>query len=92
MPCSAPMPGRVSITVVPQTHWDREWYQPFDAFRDRLVAMMDTLIDLADDGFPHFHLDGQTAMVDDYLAVRPEREGAIRRLAAEARLSLGPWF
>ena len=86
------MPGRVSITVVPHTHWDREWYQPFDAFRDRLVAMMDTLIDLADDGFPHFHLDGQTAMVDDYLAVRPEREGAIRRLAAEGRLSLGPWF
>jgi alpha-mannosidase len=86
------MPGHVTITVVPHTHWDREWYQPFDEFLERLVAMMDTLIELGDAGFPHFHLDGQTAMVDDYLSVRPENEAAIRRLAARGRLSLGPWF
>jgi alpha-mannosidase len=84
--------GRVSITVVPHTHWDREWYLPFDRFLERLVPMMDALVELGDRGFPHFHLDGQTAMVDDYLHVRPEREEAIRRLAAEGRLSLGPWF
>lgn len=86
------MPGHVSITVVPHTHWDREWYLPFDEFRERLVVMMDGLIELGANGFPHFHLDGQTAMVDDYLAARPEKESAIRRLAAEGRLSLGPWF
>jgi hypothetical protein len=79
------------ITLVPHTHWDREWYAPFEEFRERLVAMMDTLIDVGSAGFPHFHLDGQTAMVDDYLAVRPEREADIRRLAAEGKLSLGPW-
>ncbi len=79
------------VTLVPHTHWDREWYEPFDGFLPRLVAMMDTLIELGDEGFPHFHLDGQTAMVDDYLAVRPEREPDVRRLAAEGRLSLGPW-
>ena len=79
------------ITLVPHTHWDREWYAPFEEFRERLVAMMDTLIELGNAGFPHFHLDGQTAMVDDYLAVRPEREADIRRLAGEGKLSLGPW-
>ncbi len=79
------------ITLVPHTHWDREWYEPFDEFLERLVAMMDTLLDLGDAGFPHFHLDGQTAMIDDYLAVRPEREDDVRRLAGEGRLSLGPW-
>ncbi len=79
------------ITLVPHTHWDREWYLPFEVFRERLVVMMDTLIELGNAGFPHFHLDGQTAMVDDYLAVRPEREPDIRRLAGEGRLSLGPW-
>ncbi len=79
------------ITLVPHTHWDREWYVPFEEFRERLVAMMDTLIELGNAGFPHFHLDGQTAMVDDYLAVRPEREADIRRLAEQGRLSLGPW-
>jgi len=79
------------ITLVPHTHWDREWYAPFDEFRERLVAMMDTLIELGNAGFPHFHLDGQTAMIDDYLAVRPEREADIRRLAEDGRLSVGPW-
>ncbi len=79
------------ITLVPHTHWDREWYRPFDEFLERLVAMMDTLIELADRGFPHFHLDGQTAMIDDYLAVRPEREEGVRRLAREGKLSVGPW-
>ena len=79
------------ITLVPHTHWDREWYAPFDEFRERLVVMMDTLIELGNAGFPHFHLDGQTAMIDDYLAVRPEREADIRRLAEDGRLSAGPW-
>jgi alpha-mannosidase len=79
------------ITLVPHTHWDREWYGPFDEFLPRLVAMMDTLIEQAERGFPHFHLDGQTAMIDDYLAVRPEREGDVKRLARERKLSVGPW-
>jgi alpha-mannosidase len=86
------MPGRTSVTVVPHTHWDREWYAPFDEFRDRLVAMMDGLLALGAAGFPHFHLDGQAAMVDDYLGVRPEQEWALRALAAGGRLSIGPWF
>jgi Glycosyl hydrolases family 38 N-terminal domain/Alpha mannosidase middle domain len=82
---------RTTITLVPHTHWDREWYEPFSVFSDRLVAMMDTLLELADRGFPHFHLDGQTAMIDDYLDRRPEREPDIRRLAEAGRLSVGPW-
>ena len=82
----------VRITLVPHTHWDREWYAPFAEFRERLVAMMDTLLELAEGGFPHFHLDGQVAMVDDYLDARPEREGDLRLAAAEGKLSLGPWF
>ncbi|MDP9295686.1 MAG: hypothetical protein M3O88_03180 [Actinomycetota bacterium] len=88
---SEPLPV-VTITLVPHTHWDREWYEPFSVFSERLVDMMDTLLDLADNDFPHFHLDGQTAMIDDYLAIRPEREADIRGLVAEGRLSAGPWF
>jgi alpha-mannosidase len=86
------MPARTSVTVVPHTHWDREWYAPFDEFRERLVAMMDSLLALGAAGFPHFHLDGQTAMVDDYLEVRPEQQSALRALAAGGQLSIGPWF
>jgi alpha-mannosidase len=79
------------VTLVPHTHWDREWYEPFDVFAERLVAMMDGLLDLAAAGFPHFHLDGQTAMIDDYLARRPERAGELEAHVREGRLSAGPW-
>jgi hypothetical protein len=81
----------VAVTLVPHTHWDREWYEPFNVFSERLVDMMDTLLELADRGFPHFHLDGQTALIDDYLAIRPDREPDVRRLAATGRISVGPW-
>jgi alpha-mannosidase len=81
----------VEVTVIPHTHWDREWYEPFSVFSERLVAMMDTLLDLAADGFPHFHLDGQTAMIDDYLERRPERAGEIEEHVRAGRLSAGPW-
>jgi alpha-mannosidase len=80
-----------TITLVPHTHWDREWYAPFSEFSERLVVMMDTLLDLADRGFPHFHLDGQTAVIDDYLERRPERAADVARHVREGRLSAGPW-
>jgi alpha-mannosidase len=81
----------VRLTLVPHTHWDREWYEPFSVFAGRLVHMMDTLLDLAAQGFPHFHLDGQTAMIDDYLERRPEREPELRQRVRDGRLSAGPW-
>jgi hypothetical protein len=83
---------RTVVTLVPHTHWDREWYLPFEGFLAMLVPMMDGLIELLDAGFPHFHLDGQTALIDDYLKERPERAADIERLARAGKLSVGPWF
>src|SRR5438093_2043239 len=80
------------VTLVPHTHWDREWYEPFEVFLERLVAMMDGLLDLLEAGFPHFHLDGQVAMIDDYLDVRPEQEPRVRALVEAGKLSAGPWY
>lgn len=64
------------IALVPHTHWDREWYLTFEEFRGRLVATMDAVLSglRSDERWTHFHLDGQTAMVDDYLSLRPEME------------------
>jgi alpha-mannosidase len=83
-----------TVVLVPHTHWDREWYVPFDDFLSRLVDMMDGLIELLDEDprFTHFHLDGQATVIDDYLAARPQREGDIRRLASQGRISVGPWY
>jgi alpha-mannosidase len=68
--------GRRRVHVVPHTHWDREWYLPFQGFRMRLVDVLDDLLPRmqADPSYARFLLDGQLAVVDDYLAVRPEAE------------------
>ncbi|MDP9388361.1 MAG: alpha-mannosidase, partial [Actinomycetota bacterium] len=86
--------ARRTVAVVPHTHWDREWYAPFQAFRLRLVDLLDHLLPLLerDLGYARFLLDGQMALVDDYLEVRPEAAPALRRLAAGGRLAMGPWY
>src|SRR3990172_10965574 len=83
-------PSRTFV-VVPHTHWDREWYLPFEAFRARLVRMMDALLALLDRDreYRHFVLDGQTIPLDDYLEIRPERRADIERLVKAGRLPLG---
>lgn len=81
-----------TVSIVPHTHWDREWYSPFQTFRLRLVDLLDDLLPRldADPSYAHFMLDGQMAVIDDYLAVRPDAEATLRRLAASGRLSAGP--
>jgi hypothetical protein len=60
----------------------------------RLVDMMDGLLDLleSDPSYARFLLDGQMAVIDDYLEVRPEHTERLRRLTATGRLSVGPWY
>jgi len=82
-----------TLTVVSHTHWDREWYQPFQEFRIRLVQLTDRLLDLLDrdPDYRYFTFDGQTIMLEDYLAVRPEQEETLRRYIGQGRLLIGPW-
>ena len=82
------------IAVVPHTHWDREWYDPFQTFRLKLVHLVDGLIDLLerDPSYKTFLLDGQLAVIDDYLEIRPENESRLRALVSAGRLTLGPWY
>jgi alpha-mannosidase len=83
---------RAVVHLVPHTHWDREWYEPFQTFRMRLVDLIDELLArMAADDRLRFTLDGQAATVDDYLEVRPDAEPLIRQLIAEGRLAIGPW-
>lgn len=82
------------IHLIPHTHWDREWYLPLGGFRTRLVGMVDDLLALLrrEPGIPGFLLDGQTALLGDYLAVRPERRAEIGELVRAGRIGTGPWY
>lgn len=84
----------LDIHVVSHTHWDREWYLTHEQFRFRLVALIDRLLDLldADPSYRHFHLDGQTIVLEDYLEIRPEAEPRLRRAIASGRVLIGPWY
>ncbi|MDI1463459.1 hypothetical protein QEZ54_20975 [Catellatospora sp. KI3] len=81
-----------TLHVVNHVHWDREWYRPMEAFRARLVELVEQVCDALDDGrLPSFHLDGQTITVTDVEAVDPGLAQRVRRHARDGRLSIGPW-
>jgi alpha-mannosidase len=80
--------------VVPHTHWDREWYLPFEVFRLRLGSVVDGVLDTLerDPSFTSFTLDGQAIVLEDYLEVRPENEGRLQALLDAGRLEVGPSY
>src|SRR4051812_30164048 len=80
------------LLVVSHTHWDREWYHSADEFRARLVRLIDELIDHPPAHGSSFLLDGQAVLLDDYLAVRPERAAELGALLRDGRIEAGPWY
>lgn len=82
-----------SAFVVAHTHWDREWYVSFQAFRIRLVDMMDSLLEILQiDPDSRFTLDGQTILLEDYLEIRPERRKELKHYIRAKKLYAGPWY
>ena len=65
--------------VVPHTHWDREWYRPFEYFQLRLAHVVDGVLDVLerDPEFISFTLDGQAIVLEDYVEVRPLRTSEV---------------
>lgn len=84
---------RNSAVFVPHFHWDREWYEPFQVFRHRLVAALDTVLETAEAN-PDFRftVDGQMAAIEDYLEMRPENRDRVVALVAGGQLAIGPWL
>jgi len=80
--------------VISNTHWDREWRYPFQKNRQRLVEMIDRVLDILDQ-YPEyraFHLDSQTVVLQDYLEIRPGRRAELEKFITERRLLVGPWY
>jgi mannosylglycerate hydrolase len=79
----------LEVHLVPHTHWDREWYHVAPRFRQRLVALVDALLDEPNSAFL---LDGQAIVLRDYLAVRPEAQNALAAALRAGAIESGPWF
>lgn len=76
------------------THWDREWYKPFQGFRYLLMNVLDEVIETLenDPAFELYVLDGQTAVLDDYLEISPQMRPRLEKLIREQRIAVGPWY
>src|SRR6185369_15618995 len=72
--------------------WDREWYLPVGRFRQRLVALVEELLDDPPPAGESFLLDGQAIALEDYLSVRPQRREELVALLRDGRIEAGPWY
>ena len=79
---------------ISNTHWDREWRYSAQRTRYMLDSLLEMLFDIfeTEPRFRHFHLDSQTLPIQDYLELRPDRAGTVRKYVTEGKLAIGPWF
>ncbi|MEJ5229604.1 MAG: hypothetical protein WHT65_06345 [Pseudothermotoga sp.] len=79
--------------VITHTHWDREWYATFEIFRERLIVLLEKLTQIMskDDSFKHFHLDGQTIVLEDFQEAM-DRSEELFNLIRKGRIAVGPWY
>lgn len=82
------------IHFIPHVHWDREWLRSSDASRIKLVYFFDRLIEVFenDPEMKNFTFDGQTAALEDYLAIKPQQRDKIAELVKDRKLLIGPWY
>lgn len=82
------------VHIVPHMHWDREWYFSTEESRILLVNNMKEIMDMLENNpdYPYFVMDGQTAILEDYLAVKPQDKERIKKLVEEGKLIIGSWY
>ena len=83
-----------TLHIIPHSHWDREWYLPFEKHRVRLVELFDTLIKVMEENpdYTYYHMDGQYVVIDDYLEIRPQMRDRLLALVRAGRIQVGPWY
>ena len=75
------------------THWDREWYNPFQVFRRNLTDMCEHLLTVLEEQKDfHFTFDGQTIVLQDIAELRPSLKEPLQKVISAGRLDVGPWY
>lgn len=83
----------MKIFYAVSTHWDREWYKPFQGFRYDLVKTTDKITDALESGkLACFTFDGQTIVLEDYLEIKPQNRKRLESLIKSGKLKVGPWY
>ncbi|PFJ19484.1 alpha-mannosidase [Bacillus cereus] len=82
------------VHIVPHMHWDREWYFSTEESRILLVNNMEEILEMLENNpdYPYYVLDGQTSILEDYFAVKPENKERVKKLVQTGKLIIGPWY
>ena len=76
------------------THWDREWYKPFQYFRGLLLENTERILDTLEhrSEYRRFFFDGQTIVLEDITEIRPDLKERLTEQIRKGRLKVGPWY
>lgn len=82
------------IHVIAHTHWDQEWYF---TRQDSMVLASYNFADVIDTleqdpAYTCYHLDGQMAVVEDFLVINPDYRARLEKLVRGKRIFVGPWY
>lgn len=88
------MMERYTCYIVNHTHWDREWYFPFEVFRHRFSLVIDRVVNGLEQGnFDCFVLDGQMAAIEDFFEIAEDgMKERVLKLIKSQKLIIGPWY
>ena len=80
--------------IISHSHWDREWYFSFEEFRIKLVDMVDKLLKHIEENsdYDSFMFDGHTALIEDYLEVKPQNRNLLKKAIESGKIKIGPWY
>ena len=68
------------VHVIAHTHWDYEWYFSRQEARVQFAYHMDEVLEaLKSHQLEYYMLDGQMAIVDDYLQINPDKKDVIKK-------------
>ncbi len=93
-----PAPPLTTLHVIPHLRWEREWVETFDSRRawllDTLARLLEQMDSTATPGtaLRFFLLGGQTVILEDIAAVRPDLLALLVIFNAGGRLGIGPFY
>jgi len=84
---------KITFHVISHTHWDREWYLPFETFRSELVDLINELLTILEQNNDFiFHLDGQSIILQDFLEIYPDKKELLKKFIKSKNILIGPWY
>ncbi|MDJ0769697.1 MAG: hypothetical protein QNJ12_12920 [Ilumatobacter sp.] len=89
----SPTAQTASVHLINHTHWDREWFLTHEYTTAWIPDLIDALDErVAQNADYQYLFDGQTLVIEDLIATRPDYRHRVRRLVAAGSLGIGPVY